>query len=437
MQKIKGTALVWFRNDLRISDHYSLFHASKSHEKIIAYYSFDPKQFSETRWGFKKTESFRTQFLIETVQQLQQDLATKNISLIIEHKDPAESIPFWIESEKIETLYFQKEWTKEERLVEDALRKNISTEVKIHSAYDQFLFHPEDIPMSLDELPEVFTNFRKQCEKNSTVRACYPEVEQQEASNMLLKTYVCPTLEDLGLTESSSHPNSAFPFKGGSKVAKERISHYFWETKKLSFYKNTRNGLLGLDYSSKLSAWLGNGSLSAREIYWEVRKYESDIKKNQSTYWLIFELIWRDYFKFISLKHQDAIFHLGGILEKSYTWENSSKTFNSWVDGRTREPFVNANMLELKKTGWMSNRGRQNVASFFAKELYMDWRMGAAYFESLLIDYDVHSNYGNWMYIAGVGNDPRDRKFNIRSQAERYDTNGKFQQLWNQQNLFE
>ncbi len=437
MQKVKGTALVWFRNDLRISDHYGLFHASKSHEKIIAYYSFDPEQFSVTSWGFKKTESFRAQFLIETVHQLQLDLAAKNISLIIEKNDPSEGIPRWIESEKIETLYFQKEWTKEERETEERLLSRIPNSVKIHAAYDQFLFHPEDVPISLDQLPEVFTNFRKQCEKNTEVRACYPEVEQQETSNAIQEHFACPSLSDLGLNEVHSHPNSAFPFKGGSKAAKERIAHYFWESKKLSYYKNTRNGLLGLDYSSKLSAWLGNGSLSAREIYWEVRNYESEIKKNQSTYWLIFELIWRDYFKFISLKHQDAIFHLGGILDKRYSWENSPEVFQNWIQGKTKEPFVNANMLELKKTGWMSNRGRQNVASFFAKEIYMDWRMGAAYFESQLIDYDVHSNYGNWMYVAGVGNDPRDRKFNIRSQAERYDTNGKFQQLWNQQNLFE
>ena len=85
----------------------------------------------------------------------------------------------------------------------------------------------------------------------------------------------------------------------------------------------------------------------------------------------------------------------------------------------------------------MSNRGRQNVASYFAKDLLLDWRIGAAYFESQLMDYDVHSNYGNWMYVAGVGNDPRDRKFNIRMQAERYDEGGKFQRLWNQQTLFE
>ena len=107
-----------------------------------------------------------------------------------------------------------------------------------------------------------------------------------------------------------------------------------------------------------------------------------------------------------------------------------------WAEGETYEPFVNANMLELKHTGWMSNRGRQNVASYFAKNLLLDWRMGAAYFEALLLDYDVHSNYGNWMYVAGVGNDPRDRKFNVQFQAERYDPKGAFQKLWLQLNLF-
>ena len=126
----------------------------------------------------------------------------------------------------------------------------------------------------------------------------------------------------------------------------------------------------------------------------------------------------------------------GGILEKEYNWLKDHKKFQNWVDGRTSEPFVNANMIELKCTGWMSNRGRQNVASFLSKELLIDWRWGANYFESMLIDYDVHSNYGNWMYVSGVGNDPRDRKFNIKFQADRYDPNNKFQNLWLQGKLF-
>ena len=127
----------------------------------------------------------------------------------------------------------------------------------------------------------------------------------------------------------------------------------------------------------------------------QIKNYEKDIMKNQSTYWMIFELIWRDFFKFISLKYGNRIFKIGGILEKEYTWLNDEHQFQNWINGTTNEPFVNANMIELKSTGWMSNRGRQNVASFLSKELLIDWRWGANYFESLLIDYDVHSNYGN------------------------------------------
>ena len=126
---------------------------------------------------------------------------------------------------------------------------------------------------------------------------------------------------------------------------------------------------------------------------------------------------------------------VGGILDKNYKWIHDKKLFENWINGKTPEPFVNANMLELKHTGWMSNRGRQNVASYLSKENNIDWRWGAKYFESKLIDYDVHSNYGNWMYVSGVGNDPRDRKFNIKFQAERYDPNNKFQNLWLQEKL--
>ena len=132
----------------------------------------------------------------------------------------------------------------------------------------------------------------------------------------------------------------------------------------------------------------------------------------------------------------DKIFKIGGILNKNYHWNTDQKTIQQWIQGETKDDFVNANMIELRETGFMSNRGRQNVASYFSKELLLDWRIGAAYFESMLIDYDVHSNYGNWMYVAGVGNDPRDRKFNTQLQAERYDQNHKYRKLWLEKTLF-
>ena len=145
---------------------------------------------------------------------------------------------------------------------------------------------------------------------------------------------------------------------------------------------------------------------------------------------MIFELIWRDYFKYVSLKYGNKIFHLKGILDKTYHWKNDTETLKSWVNGSTDQSFVNANMKELALTGWMSNRGRQNVGSYWSKHLEQDWRIGAAYFESMLIDYDVHSNWGNWMYVSGVGNDPRDRKFNINRQADLYDPKGEYQATW-------
>lgn len=194
--------------------------------------------------------------------------------------------------------------------------------------------------------------------------------------------------------------------------------------------------MVGEDYSTKFSPWLANGSLSAKTIYWKIREYEAQFGSNDSTYWVIFELIWRDYFKYISLKYNAKVFQLGGILEKKYQWSSDEKLINQWINGETKDDFVNANMIELKETGFMSNRGRQNVASYFAKELLLDWRIGAAYFESMLLDYDVHSNYGNWMYVAGVGNDPRDRKFNTQMQAERYDGNHKFRKIWLIKTLF-
>ena len=234
----------------------------------------------------------------------------------------------------------------------------------------------------------------------------------------------------MGLDSFEVHQNTAFPFKGGENQALKRIDNYFFETQNLSQYKQTRNGLIGANYSSKLSAWLANGCVSAKSIYWKVKEYEAEFGSNEDTYWLIFELIWRDYFKYISMKFGNRIFKLDGILNKNYEWKFNQKAFNNWTSGNTNEPFVNANMIELAKTGFMSNRGRQNVASFWAKEWQQDWRIAAAYFESLLIDYDVHSNYGNWIYNAGVGNDPRDRKFNIKRQAEMYDGNQAFQKLW-------
>lgn len=432
-QSIKN--LIWFRNDLRVMDNDVLHQATKNGESVVAVYCFDPRHFEIGQFGFKKTEKYRAQFLIETVSQLKNQLKGLNIDLLVYHDLPENKIPELCEDYDIKSIYLQKEWTKEEVDVERNTRENCSDDIKFHSHYNQFLYHPEDINFEIDNTPQVFTVFRKKLEKyidirNEVTTHQYPTINRIENDTSI------PSLEELGFEDFTANIHTAFPFKGGELEALKRLEDYFFTTKKLGFYKKTRNGLVGVDYSSKFSPWLANGSISARTIYWQVKKFEREHFKNQSTYWLIFELIWRDYFKYISLKHGDQIFKLEGILEKDYQWSQNQNQINNWINGETRSDFVNANMIELTETGWMSNRGRQNVASFFAKELELDWRIGAAYFESLLLDYDVHSNYGNWMYVSGVGNDPRDRKFNVELQAERYDTHGKFRNRWLQQTLF-
>ena len=439
--------LVWFRNDLRVADNQSLKAACEMEGDVIGVYCFDPNFYEKSSFDlefempFGKTGKYRAQFIREALEDLRAHLEKHQIPLLVFHATPAEVLAELIEKHDISNIFLQKEWTRDELKQEEELGKAIESaglkdKVKGHRFYDQFLYHPDEVPFETwKQVPKVFTEFRKKCEKLAKVRALVDITGYSQGAPVVEQTTI-PTLTELGLEEFAKDSRSAFPWDGGETAVWERLDHYFWQTKKLQYYKQTRNGLIGIDYSSKFSAWLAIGCISARQIYWEVARFEKEIKKNQDTYWLIFELVWRDFFKYVSLKHKDQIFQIGGILQNDYEWKSNDRELKKWIAGETHEPFVNANMKELAATGFMSNRGRQNVASYWSMHKEQDWRIGAAYFEHILIDYDVHSNYGNWMYNSGVGNDPRNRTFNIQFQASRYDADGKFQQLWLQQGLF-
>jgi deoxyribodipyrimidine photo-lyase len=240
-----------------------------------------------------------------------------------------------------------------------------------------------------------------------------------------------PTLDTLGLEAPIPCDRAVLEFKGGETEALKRLEYYFWTSDHLQVYKQTRNGMLHADDSSKFSPWLALGCLSPRYIYEQVKKYESDRLANDSTYWLIFELLWRDYFRFVAAKHGNKLFHRSGLRGMDIPWKQDWKRFEIWQTGNTGFPLVDANMRELAATGFMSNRGRQNVASFLTKNLGIDWRMGAEWFESRLIDYDPCSNWGNWNYTAGIGNDARGfRFFNINKQAQDYDPLGEYVKHW-------
>lgn len=268
-------------------------------------------------------------------------------------------------------------------------------------------------------------------EKHATVNPPFPSPRLLRPLPDGLDVGEIPAVEDLGLTAPAFDDRGVLQFRGGETEALARLDGYFWKADRLRIYKETRNGMLGEDYSSKFSPWLALGCLSPRHVYEQVQQYEEQRVRNDSTYWLIFELLWRDYFRFICAKHGDKIFRASGMQGISIAWKQDWQRFDLWQAGLTGFPLVDANMREIAATGFMSNRGRQNVASFLTKNLGIDWRMGAEWFESLLIDYDVCSNWGNWNYTAGVGNDARGfRFFNILKQSKDYDPEGKYVKHW-------
>ncbi|MCL4153449.1 UNVERIFIED_CONTAM: hypothetical protein GTU68_016108, partial [Idotea baltica] len=298
-KKQNDSVLVWFRNDLRVRDNNVLNHALEASTNVIACYCFDPRHFKTFNFGFKKTAKFRSKFLIETIQDLKRNLKKLNIELFVFYEKPEITIEKLVKNYQINSIFLQKEWTTEEVKVLQKVKLSVSKTIQFKEYDNQFLYHPKDINMSFSEIPQVFTNFRKKVEKYSKVSPSKISYSAKKIEGITNLTKI-PTLQDLGFEDFETHPNSAFPFKGGETSALDRLNEYFFETKKLGLYKKTRNGLVGKDYSSKFSAWLANGSISARTIYWNIKAFEKGFYKNESTYWLIFELIWRDYFKYIS-----------------------------------------------------------------------------------------------------------------------------------------
>lgn len=424
-------SIVWFKTDLRLHDNETLIKAIAQSDEIIPVYCFDDAEFVITEFGFQKTGSFRAQFLLESLIDLDKNLRAIGSGLLIVKGKPEVEIPKIVQEYKVSKVFAKREVSYEEKQKEARVQEELfklKCELKTFST--STLYHAEDLPFSIKDIPDVFTNFRKKTEKDAVIRVSFDEPKELKSPE--IQSLKLPTLEELGLDFQPIDSRAVLPFKGGETDAIARLNHYFFETKCISEYKETRNGLVGADYSSKFSAWLGFGCISPRFIYDELKKYELKFGANDSTYWLVFELLWRDYFRFMMKKHNAKFFQLAGIQDKGIEVnKHNSHQLQKWIDGEIGIDFVDANMIELKLTGFMSNRGRQNVASYLCNDLKLDWRYGAAYFEQQLIDYDVCSNWGNWAYLAGVGNDPRgNRYFNIEKQASDYDKDKKYRNLW-------
>ena len=426
--------ILWFRNDLRLHDNEALQEALTSSDEVIPIYIFDERIFKGTSsYGFRKTDVFRAKFILESVANLRQNLRKKGSDLIVRVGLPEVEIYHLAKRLKTNWVLCNRERTQEEVEVQDKLERNLwSIGQEVRYSRGKMLYYTSDLPFPVTHTPDVFTQFRKEVERIVPIREAFPTPGEMPIVPEEIERGVFPSLYDFGFNDEDLKRGEQVPFKGGEDAGLNRLQTYFWDSDLVARYKEMRNGLVGLDYSSKLSVYLAHGCLSPKKIYAELVKYEEERARNSSTYHLFFELLWRDFFRLMGKKHGNAIFKKGGTkLKVRNDLVDDLALFRIWAEGRTGLPMVDAAMSEINNTGFMSNRARQNVASFLINDLGVNWQIGAEYFESLLIDYDPCSNWGNWNYLAGVGSDPRpQRAFNVVKQSKKYDADGQFIRKW-------
>lgn len=466
-----SVSVYWFRNDLRVRDNPALALATTS-QVMVPVYVYDTRRYGPSNlspYGFERTGPFRAAFQRETVSDLTNSLRLRGSDILIRQGEPVEEILEIVRElgendfQKVRVVVRKEiawEEVQDEQKLQKALkemRDNDGLDVDIHFIWGGTLTHIDDLPFNGGGpwYPSTFTEYRKMIEKNRETKVrketAIPSRLSVFPMHLNMRCDPPPSLEDdlevSGLCTPNDypypHPLAAVDFVGGESLAHERWKEWAWSCDSLKEYKETRNESGKRDCSSKISPWLALGCISPVTLYWDVKKYEDKVEKNDSTYWFIFELMTRDYFMWVTASVGSKLFARSGYTGNSKGWkewepdplastaENGERLLK-WIEGQTGAPFVDASMRELKQTGYMSNRGRQNVASFLIHDLkFPDWRAGAEYFESVLIDHEPAANWGNWAYIAGVGSDPRGgRRFNVVKQGIQYDPDAFFVTRW-------
>lgn len=419
--------LYWFTNDLRLGDNRLLHQAAAEVDELVCVYCY-PQVTPFVRHYSQEAglNPLRRQFLDQSLKCLNQSLGELQQCLHVLDAPALPALVSLVEHLDVTHLFVSEQPGSEEQQVVARLKQQWP-HLTVEQHAINHLYQPQQLPFELADLPATFTRFRKQVES----LAVDLPIDSPLSLPPMPDGLQIPYRRGQRFTE----PEIMTPFSGGEQAGLEHCQRYF-DSRLPTEYKQTRNGLDGMDYSTKFSPWLALGCVSPRTINAMLKCYEGVYGANESTYWIYFELLWRDYFYFYARRYAERLFKFGGIDDKAPLTSYYAQRFQAWKQGMTPFAIVNACMHQLRETGYMSNRGRQLVASCLIHELQIDWRYGAAYFETQLLDYDVASNWGNWQYLAGVGADPRgSRQFNLEKQTELYDPQGHFIRRWHGDSL--
>jgi deoxyribodipyrimidine photo-lyase len=445
--------IYWFRNDLRLHDNPALQQAialaERHHTWLLPVFVHDTALQLTSPWGFVRTSAHRLAWTAMAVHDVSQQLAALGSHLIQITGDPGEVLAKLMTRLNASTLVCEDIAAPYEQAHIQILKKR---GLNMQTVWQSTLMAPDQLPFEPQNVPNEFSAFRRAIERHRcppaqplpavtrmpALPAYTPEALTTRPTLATLVGGSAPLNQSLDepLNEPLNDPRSAFPwsqaaFHGGERAAIAHLAQYCSRGLPNS-YKTTRNGLYGSDYSTKWSPWLATGALSARQAWAAIQNFESQQGATESTYWIGFELLWRDHFRWLHFKYGERMYWQRGLSDAPLQQGvHNARGFERWRTGQTGQALIDAGMRELNATGYTSNRLRQNLASFLIHDLHCDWRAGAAWFESQLIDFDVYNNQGNWLYLSGRGTDPRgSRRFNPDKQANDYDADGTYRKLW-------
>lgn len=429
-----STVIFWFRHDLRLDDQPALHAACQAGTRHLLPVYCLPDLGERSPWGFARMGNHRRAWLASALDGLRQQLARTPCPLMVCVGPPTRVIPLLAKATGAARVVCEEVCAPFEQAEVASLR---AQGLHVQTVWQSSLLNPDSLPFHVQDLPDSFTPFRQAVEQariSPIAPLPPPNALPPWPPGFCAIPALTGSIDQLSTGLYQVRADATFPFghdgMAGDELSGRRHLSQYLARRLPDSYKQTRDALTGVNNSSKWSAWLATGALSARRIMAELRSYEDAHGATDGSYWLWFELLWRDYFRLLHMKHGIKLYRAGGLGSRPAPTHDAAG-FERWCNASTGDALVDAAMHELSATGYISNRLRQVVASYLVHELGGDWRAGVAWFESQLIDHDVYSNQGNWLYIAGRGTDPRGgRRFDTIKQATLHDPDGSYRRQW-------
>ena len=423
-----GTAIVWFRRDLRLRDNPALQAALAQHERVLPVYIHAPEE--EAPWMPGAASRW---WLHHSLAALDADLGKRGSQLHIEHAPTLEALQRLVRTLDVEAVYWNRVY-EPSGIARDVRVKQALKELGVaaHSFNAMLLTEPWDIGTGQGQPYKVFTpywrNVRARIEPRAPAAAPTRIVTPTVTAGVKLASlHLLPKIKwDAGLAES---------WLPGEQGAWDGVDEFFGHA--VRDYTQARD-VPSMQGTSRLSPHLHFGEISPQQIFWHIEELARSGKQNaeglrHAAEPYLRELGWRD-FSFHLLYHfpRTAEHNLNPQFDRFPWAKDDAVALERWQRGRTGIPVVDAGMRQLWHTGWMHNRVRMVVASFLTKNLRQHWLHGAHCFWDTLVDADLANNTQGWQWTAGCGADaaPYFRIFNPVSQGQRFDPEGSYVRRW-------